>query len=263
MSLLSSTQPLRRRIVASVSCRLCASVQSTVTATAAAVRQESQNTRQRYLHYLRPCSPAHTTPVQIIPPPRSLFLFRRFASTATTTTSGPSITIPDFPTHANRPPATAVGSGGDGLGKHEIVGTPPCFDALKADEEWGEDTELVEQGEARIWVTDAARKVCPAITISSLQEEKGGEGGGGYFVMDGIDGGIGKEGWKARANERANSVRLRYTPAYSSFPTCYSHSSFHSPSLSSTLIRISTVPFSVFRSHYPPTYAATNKNRLP
>lgn len=186
MSLLSSTQPLRRRIVTTVSCRLCASsIQSTVTATAAAaVRQESQNTRQRYLHYLRPCSPAHTTSVQIIPPPRSLFLFRRFASTATTTaSSGPSITIPDFPTHANRPPATAVGSGGDGLGKYEIVGTPPSFDALKADEEWGEDTELVEQGEARIWVTDAARKVCHAVTISSFvaggKERRRREGGGG------------------------------------------------------------------------------------
>ena len=75
---------------------------------------------------------------------------QRYAST-TPLKSGPTVNIPEFPSH-RRPAA-------DAPVKHEIRGTVPSFEALKADEEWGEDTELVDVDEAKIFVTD------PALTV--------------------------------------------------------------------------------------------------
>jgi hypothetical protein len=123
----------------SVACRICAS----------SGRQSWYTTRS--IHHLRTASSHNRMPVTHQPAQRF-----RFASSATgtTTRSGPEITIPDFPTHANRP-ASAAG----GLSKRQVQGTIPSLDELKADEEWGEDTELVPQEEAKIFVTDPAIKV--------------------------------------------------------------------------------------------------------
>ncbi|KAJ9105508.1 hypothetical protein QFC21_001879 [Naganishia friedmannii] len=146
MSLRITTQPLRRRIAASA-CRLCASVDSTTTAAAAAARQQWQTTRPFSFHN-KPS--IHHQRVGNARP-----FFHRFASTAATasrssTGDGPTVNIPEFPTHANRPPV------GGGLEKQEIQGTAPSFDALKADEDWGEDTELVSPEEAKIYITGPA-----------------------------------------------------------------------------------------------------------
>lgn len=92
-------------------------------------------------------STAHTTHGLL----RSLRPLQRFAST-TPLKSGPAINIPEFPSHSR--PAPVAPS------KHEIHGTAPSFDALKADEDWGEGTELVHAEEAKIFVTEPALKVC-------------------------------------------------------------------------------------------------------
>lgn len=93
---------------------------------------------------------------------RSLRPLRRFAST-TPLKSGPTINIPEFPSH-NRPAPVAPQ-------KHEIHGTVPSFEALKADEDWGEDTELVDAEEAKIFVTDPALKV--RISLPPLNRDYG------------------------------------------------------------------------------------------
>jgi hypothetical protein len=41
----------------------------------------------------------------------------------------------------------------------EVMGTAPSFEALKEHEDWGEDTELVDEGEAKIFVTEPALSV--------------------------------------------------------------------------------------------------------
>ena len=81
---------------------------------------------------------------------RSSRSVQRFAS-STPLKSGPTVNIPEFPSHSRAAPAAPV--------KHEIQGTVPSFEALKADEDWGEDTEMVDPAEAKIFVTD------PALTV--------------------------------------------------------------------------------------------------
>ncbi|KAJ9114939.1 hypothetical protein QFC20_001313 [Naganishia adeliensis] len=74
-------------------------------------------------------------------------LIRRNAST-TPLQSGPAIDIPSFPSHSRPAPAAPP--------KIEVMGTAPSFEALKEHEDWGDDTELVDEGEARIFVTEPA-----------------------------------------------------------------------------------------------------------
>lgn len=78
---------------------------------------------------------------------------QRLAST-TPSKSGPTVNIPEFPSHGRAAPAAPV--------KHEIHGTVPSSEALKAHEDWGEDTEMVDAEEAKIFVTD------PALTVRNL-----------------------------------------------------------------------------------------------
>lgn len=77
-------------------------------------------------------------------------LQRRSASTAPLK-SGPAIDIPSFPSHSRPAPAAPP--------KIEVKGTAPSFEALKEHEDWGEDTELVDDAEARIFVTEPALNV--------------------------------------------------------------------------------------------------------
>ncbi|KAJ9112387.1 hypothetical protein QFC19_000808 [Naganishia cerealis] len=64
--------------------------------------------------------------------------------------AGPTVNFPEFPSH-NRP-APAPPS------KLQVLGAAPSFDALRRHEDWGEDTELVDPEEAKIYVTEPALK---------------------------------------------------------------------------------------------------------
>lgn len=75
---------------------------------------------------------------------------RRLAST-TPHQAGPAIDLPSFPSHSRPAPAAPA--------KIEVQGTAPSFEALKEHEDWGEDTELLDDAEARIFVTEPALNV--------------------------------------------------------------------------------------------------------
>lgn len=78
--------------------------------------------------------------------------------------------------------------------------------------------------------------------------------------MDGIDGGVGKEGWKARASERTRhdyDIHLLTLPSHSHF---YSHSSFSLPISfvnSYTYINRSVLRSPVSLPTHPPTQQLT------
>jgi hypothetical protein len=142
MSLSFASNPLRS-VSGRMSCQVC---RSTLGNTA---RRQWQASRSIHL----PRATTYTATLHAPPHQfsRSLQPSRRLAST-TPIKSGPTINIPEFPSHNRAAPAAPQ--------KHEVHGTVPSFQALKADEDWGEDTELVDADEAKIFVTDPALAVC-------------------------------------------------------------------------------------------------------
>jgi hypothetical protein len=142
MSLSFASNPLRSA-TGRMSCQICR------TTLGNAARRQWQASRSLHL----PRATIYTAKAQTSPQDlaRTFRPIRRFAST-TPIKSGPTINIPEFPSHNRAAPAAPQ--------KHEVHGTVPSFVALKADEDWGEDTELVDAEEAKIFVTDPALAVC-------------------------------------------------------------------------------------------------------
>lgn len=137
MSLTFAVRPLQQSLTSAARpCQVCG----------ISTRRQWQTSRS--IHLSR--SPALLNKTPVPTQHRWTRLIGRNAST-TPLQSGPAIDIPSFPSHSRSTPAAPP--------KIEVMGTAPSFEALKEHEDWGDDTELVDEGEARIFVTEPALNV--------------------------------------------------------------------------------------------------------